>query len=840
MYLKNKIETLAFFPYKKNKVKVLAISNEEFLDDIVIRVELIKKKKDKYRPYKIWYKQRGRQNFIEYKDFFKLLRSLKSIIIPRMFKNDLRKITRMLEDYQIDYKIAEICRYCKNKNKLTLIDVENSYLYYDELICKSCGVSEIQNELKFINFKPTRQFMDNIKKLLEKLRNVNKIITIFKPGFIAAKKDEFTLYDTLEPDKKKKPITQFEVSDLNLPVKFNKILSDLGINFLPIQNLAISKGLLDGEDLLIVAPTSTGKTLCGELAGIPKALNNGKMIYLSPLVSLSNTKYEEFKSKYGDILNVSIRVGMSRIDTKGEDFYIEDSHLKDTDIIVASYEAFDFIIRKGEYNNIKEVKTIIVDEIQTLGDLERGVELDGLISRLKIIYPNAQIIGLSATISNADEIGEKLGLEPVIYKYRPVPVERHLILCKTPSEKMTNLKVLIQREKSFGATIVFTNSRYKTYKISKYLRSQGLNLPDYHAGLSYYRKKRIEEAIENKQIDGVVSTFALGAGVDLPVSQVVFHSLRMGRDYLDNNMFLQMSGRAGRYKRHSRGKVVLLAELGNKFFGSNKTEDRIALSLLEGTEEDICTQYYPEEIETQVLATLSSGLNLKLTKKFYDQMLGAEEEFNYLLKELYKKDMLELVENKYKVSELGEATARSFFKPDQALEIRKKLDKKRDLLEIVIEIEYFNNIYLDNRIKEDLSRILKRNISSLFFSGFVFDIFSTLENIRGTIPNKIIDLIKVWQENFSCEHEKEEYCECGLLKTNVEIIELRLSGLTPREVSDYFKNEYKLVIYPGDIFKMLDNAIHRLRGVKRIARVLELDDYLQEIEKYINNIENPE
>ena len=47
--------------------------------------------------------------------------------------------------------------------------------------------------------------------------------------------------------------------------------------------------------MLVVAPTTTGKTLVGELGGITNALKGAKMIYLSPLVALANQKYEEFK-----------------------------------------------------------------------------------------------------------------------------------------------------------------------------------------------------------------------------------------------------------------------------------------------------------------------------------------------------------------------------------------------------------------------------------------------------------------------------------------------------------------------------------------------------------------
>jgi len=840
MYLNNKIESLAFIPYKKNKIKVLIITKNKILDDIVIRLELIKEKENKYRPFRIWYKEKGIQNFIQYKEFFMILRNIKKVFIPYIYKNELKNIIQMLKDFQIKFEVKEICRYCMNNNKLTILDLYNSYIFYNELICEECALTEIKNEFKFINFSPTPHFIENVNKLLKNFRDVNKIINILRPGFIAAKSSDFTIYDVLKPKEIGLDIPKYEIDDLNIPEKFRYILKKLEIKFLPVQNLAISNGLLNDENLLIIAPTSSGKTLCAELAGVSKAMNKRPMVYLSPLVALTNTKYEEFKNKYANDLKIAIRVGMSNIDIKGEDLVILDSKIENADIICASYEAFDYLIRKGEYKSINNIGTIVIDEIQTLADSERGIELDGLISRLKIIYPNAQIIGLSATIANAREISEKLGLKPVIFNSRPVPVERHLILCKSNLEKDLNLIYLIKQERKVGASIIFTNSRYGTYKISKLFRKHKLNIPAYHSGLSYYERKEVERKIENNEISGVVATFALGAGVDLPVSQVIFYSMKMGNAFLDNNMFLQMSGRAGRYKRHKRGKVIILAELGLKSYGSEKTEDQIALSLLDGKEGDIIINMDPELVEAQVLASIASGLKFEDVERFYNMMISAEEEFNYLLKELYKKKMLNKTNNRYTISKLGFATAISFFIPYETLDIKRKLENNEDILNIAIELEYFTNIYLNNKLKDEMSRVLKVNIPSLFFTGMIFDLFITLDKIKGKISDRLLNSIIKWHENFSCEHEDRPYCDCGLLIANKKILELRLLGGTPKTISKYFEREYNIIIYPGDIFKFIDDIIHRLRGIRNISKALNYNNYIEKIERLIRNLERPE
>ena len=92
-------------------------------------------------------------------------------------------------------------------------------------------------------------------------------------------------------------------------------------------------------------------------------------------------------------------------------------------------------------------------------------------------------------------------------------------------------------------------------------------------------ERRSKRNFANGGIDVVVTTAALGAGVDFPASQVIFESLAMGIEWLTVQEFHQMLGRAGRPDYHDIGKVVLLAEPDKKFRGP-ETEDQVAIKLL--------------------------------------------------------------------------------------------------------------------------------------------------------------------------------------------------------------------------------------------------------------------
>jgi len=283
-----------------------------------------------------------------------------------------------------------------------------------------------------------------------------------------------------------------------------------------------------------MAPTSAGKTLIGELAGITRILSDKrKLLYLVPIRALASLRTVEFKHKYKTLnLKIIKRVGESILEKK-ETEDLED--LKDADIIIATYEAIDYILRSGKKNKLGSIGTIIIDEIQTLSDQERGFILDGLIARLKSIVKEGQYLYLSATIGAPEALAKSLDCILINYNNRPVPIERHLILCLNETIKLKNISKLVRAaytEKSTygfkGQSIIFTNSRKKCESLTSYLQNKGLRVKSYHSGLTNDERLVIEKAFQRQTISAVVATAALAAGVDLPAKQVIFESLSMG------------------------------------------------------------------------------------------------------------------------------------------------------------------------------------------------------------------------------------------------------------------------------------------------------------------------
>lgn len=187
----------------------------------------------------------------------------------------------------------------------------------------------------------------------------------------------------------------------------------------PAQSKSIKKGLLEGKNLLVCTPTASGKTLVAELAALKSIIEGrGKAVYIVPLKALASEKYRDFKRKYSHIAKIALSMG---------DIDSAEPFLADFDLIVATSEKFDSLIRHNAAW-IAGIATVVVDEIHLLNDPERGPTLEILLTILKGLLKNAQIIALSATIGNAAELAEWLNAELVVDDWRPVKLHKGVYL----------------------------------------------------------------------------------------------------------------------------------------------------------------------------------------------------------------------------------------------------------------------------------------------------------------------------------------------------------------------------------------------------------------------------
>ncbi len=196
----------------------------------------------------------------------------------------------------------------------------------------------------------------------------------------------------------------------------------------PPQQKALKAGLLDRKNLLVCSPTSSGKTLIAEMAALQAILNKGgKAVYIVPLKALANEKFNDFREKYGDIARIAITIG---------DIDSDDSYLVDYDLIICTAEKLDSLLRHNA-PWLKLVSVVCVDEVHLINDEGRGPTLEIIIMILRQILRDVQLICLSATIGNPEELGDWLRAEVVTDEWRPVKLHKGILF---------NNKVMFENE----------------------------------------------------------------------------------------------------------------------------------------------------------------------------------------------------------------------------------------------------------------------------------------------------------------------------------------------------------------------------------------------------------
>ena len=582
-----------------------------------------------------------------------------------------------LADLQIPASRIDICRFCQLEDRFTPVDKATGVRYGGEWICLECAKREMRRELGYMG-RFGGSVLVHLEKLLMQVRDLDRVLASVGPDKIDRSR---TLFDRLEAHEVQKTA---HITDLALPPAFAKAS---GVEYLmPVQQLAVQDGLLEGQHLLVVSATASGKTFIGEMAGMKNFLEGrGRMLFLVPLVALANQKYQRFRDRYGHLMRVTLQTGVSRLNLP------ETRPAGERDInapvVVGTYEGIDHALRTGR--SLKDIGTVVIDEVQMLEDPDRGHRLDGLIARLKHVAPDAQFLYLSATIGLPGLLAEKLRANLVRYAARPVALERHLIFVER-AKKIGFIKQMVAEEYKIksskgyrGQTIVFTNSRARCHVIADAL---GRKAAPYHAGLTSQERRDVERRFANGELAAVVTTAALAAGVDFPASQVVFDALAMGIEWLTVQEFHQMMGRAGRPDFHDLGRVVIMAEPGGSYSRtSRKTEDEVAVGLLRGEMEEVAPEYDMEQSSEEFVANaVVCGGDEQQIIRMNRAMVGTLEP---ALPTLLDYNLVRRRAGRIELTDMARVMAEHFIGVERLIEIKDLVRRMDDAAEIIAELE---------------------------------------------------------------------------------------------------------------------------------------------------------
>ncbi len=615
-----------------------------------------------WRPAKLRVRRNGEHETRQPDEFVDLARMADEVVYEAS-GDGFEEMEELLDAYGVDLWREEVCRLCLLNDRFTSLLEEDAVLNDGERICVDCALDELRREASFRGVSSsTRERLDD---LLRRVGRVEKVVGLLEGSL----NPELTKFDEMDENVAEPlPLEETPLSDeVKSLLTFDSLL--------PVQATSVRAGLLDGEDLLVASATATGKTLVGEIAGLHNLVEGrGKLLFLVPLVALANQKYDRFDDLYGDRFDVTQRVGSNRISARTTRFD------PDAEIVVGTYEGVDHALRTGK--DLGDVGTVVIDEVHNLQDEDRGHRVDGLIARLRDAH-DAQHIYLSATVGNPDALADALDARTVEYEERPVPIERHLTFADE-TEKGDIVERLVKREynqkssKGYrGQTIVFTNSRRRCHELAGALPSAAA----YHAGLSGGERKSVERAFGDQEVAAVVTTAALGAGVDFPASQVIFERLAMGIEWLSVGEFEQMLGRAGRPDYHDRGVVYVLAEPDAVYHSSmERAEDEVALDLLKGETEDVVVDYTQEAAHEQTLANVAYAG--KRHRQVTDSLLG-EFDIDTALEDLRDAALVRGDE----ITRLGYVAATRFLSLEQAETVIDSVERGDHPLDTVAELE---------------------------------------------------------------------------------------------------------------------------------------------------------
>jgi ATP-dependent Lhr-like helicase len=337
--------------------------------------------------------------------------------------------------------------------------------------------------------------------------------------------------------------------------------------------------ILAGHTTLISAPTGSGKTLAAFLACIDrlvcKALagelrDRTEVLYVSPLKALGNDIQKNLEIPLGEILQMAGDRGLLmpeiRTAVRTGDTLMKDRRLmlkRPPHILVTTPESF-YILLTAEKSRaiLRDVETVIVDEIHAVADDKRGVHLALSLERLEALTERPPVrIGLSATQKPIEEVAHFLGgngrPDPVIVN---VGHKRTLDLgVEVPSSELGPVasnemwdeiyERIVHLVKQHRSTLVFVNTRRLAERIAHQLgeRLGEDNVAAHHGSLSRKLRLEAERKLKEGQVKVLVATASLELGIDVGTVDLVCH-ISSPRSIA---VALQRVGRSG----HWRGAV---------------------------------------------------------------------------------------------------------------------------------------------------------------------------------------------------------------------------------------------------------------------------------------------
>ncbi len=402
--------------------------------------------------------------------------------------------------------------------------------------------------------------------------------------------------------------------------------------------------ILEGKNVLLISPTGSGKTEAAMLPVFHRIMEGkyGKIacIYITPLRALNRDllkRLRDFGKKLG--IEIAVRHGDTPQSERRR------LSLKPPDVLITTPETFQIMfLGRRLRESLKHVKFVIIDEVHELASDERGAQLSVALERLRR-FTKFQIIGLSATVGNPEEIARFLSprekvevVELRLFKKVSIEIrapekrfEREAELMGSDVEYASTLMEMWKEIENHRATLIFTNTRCTAEDMGMryHLLFSSPPIEVHHGSLSRGVRIKAEDDFKSGKLKALICTSSLELGIDVGLVDLViqYNSPRQV------TKLLQRVGRAGhRIDEVSRG--IIFAHTPMELW-----ESAAILTLLHrGKVEKVRMREKPLMVlANQIVAMANSG-EVSDAKEAYDIVHGAYpfrnlsyEEFEELL-----------------------------------------------------------------------------------------------------------------------------------------------------------------------------------------------------------------
>ncbi|HLN88613.1 MAG TPA: DEAD/DEAH box helicase, partial [Candidatus Binatia bacterium] len=354
-----------------------------------------------------------------------------------------------------------------------------------------------------------------------------------------------------------------------------KALATLGFTEPTLPQTLAFPPILEGKNVLLIAPTGTGKTEAVLLPIFSKLVEQKnqerkgiQVIYITPLRALNRDMFKRL-TFWSQQLDITVEVRHGDTETKIR----RKQALKPPQMLVTTPETLQAILPGSQMRrHLSNVQCVIIDEVHDLAESKRGAQLTIALERMvNVTAREFQRIGLSATVGNPEEVAHFIGgtnreISVVLavlaknYRYRVEylePIEKDFELAaklETTPEAAARIRRLLELIDSHNSTLIFVNSRTIAELLGHRFDQLGRqDIAVHHGSLSREERIAIEDSFKAGQLKAIICTSTLELGIDIGNVDLVIQYMSPRQV----SSLIQRVGRSGHsLERLSEGVIV--------------------------------------------------------------------------------------------------------------------------------------------------------------------------------------------------------------------------------------------------------------------------------------------